>query len=138
MRESESYLTTLLTACRCYTLSHPIPPRQYGQTGSGKTFTMEGSESSPGINFRALDHLFKTRDERSPDGVTYEISVAMLEIYNEVRVYVCVVVLPVEVVCPLDCVLTPYPPPLHVILSRRSAICSASVAPTACPSRRAS
>lgn len=30
----------------------------YGQTGSGKTFTMEGSESQPGVNYRALGSLF--------------------------------------------------------------------------------
>lgn len=30
----------------------------YGQTGSGKTYTMEGSEASPGINFKAVKEIF--------------------------------------------------------------------------------
>ncbi len=33
----------------------------YGQTGSGKTFTMEGIDSDRGVNFRALEELFKIR-----------------------------------------------------------------------------
>ena len=33
----------------------------YGQTGSGKTFTMEGSDSQPGLNRRALKELFDVR-----------------------------------------------------------------------------
>jgi kinesin family protein C2/C3 len=31
----------------------------YGQTGSGKTFTMDGPDSNPGLNRRALAHLFE-------------------------------------------------------------------------------
>ncbi len=31
----------------------------YGQTGSGKTHTMEGPETDPGVNQRALQELFR-------------------------------------------------------------------------------
>lgn len=31
----------------------------YGQTGSGKTHTMEGPETDPGVNSRALQELFR-------------------------------------------------------------------------------
>ncbi|KIY97076.1 Kinesin-4 [Monoraphidium neglectum] len=58
----------------------------YGQTGSGKTHTMSGSDArSPegrGINYRALDDLFAIRDARAGE-VDYQITVQMLEIYNE-------------------------------------------------------
>ncbi|KAJ9531363.1 hypothetical protein QJQ45_006812 [Haematococcus lacustris] len=32
----------------------------YGQTGSGKTYTMEGLETDPGVNSRALKELFRS------------------------------------------------------------------------------
>ncbi|CAN8255770.1 unnamed protein product [Cochlearia groenlandica] len=58
----------------------------YGQTGSGKTFTMTGpkelTEESLGVNYRALADLFLLSNERK-DTTSYEISVQMLEIYNE-------------------------------------------------------
>ncbi|CAB3980922.1 kinesin KIFC3, partial [Paramuricea clavata] len=54
----------------------------YGQTGSGKTFTMEGPADNPGINQRALRHLFQSIEERSRDWV-YSVTVNVLEIYNE-------------------------------------------------------
>ncbi|CAA7061350.1 unnamed protein product [Microthlaspi erraticum] len=58
----------------------------YGQTGSGKTFTMTGpkelTEESLGVNYRALEDLFLLSDQRK-DTTSYEISVQMLEIYNE-------------------------------------------------------
>ncbi|KAL1212783.1 Kinesin-like protein KIN-14G [Cardamine amara subsp. amara] len=58
----------------------------YGQTGSGKTFTMTGpkelTEESLGVNYRALADLFLLSDQRK-DTTSYEISVQMLEIYNE-------------------------------------------------------
>jgi kinesin family member C2/C3 len=37
----------------------------YGQTGSGKTHTMEGTEADRGINYRALDSLFKIQVRRA-------------------------------------------------------------------------
>ncbi|XP_073667741.1 kinesin-like protein KIFC3 isoform X1 [Paramisgurnus dabryanus] len=55
----------------------------YGQTGSGKTYTMEGTLENPGINQRALKHLFNEIEERK-DMWTYNVSVSSVEIYNEV------------------------------------------------------
>ncbi|XP_056300990.1 kinesin-like protein KIFC3 isoform X2 [Pseudoliparis swirei] len=55
----------------------------YGQTGSGKTHTMEGSVENPGINQRALKHLFSEIEERK-DMWSYTVTVNSVEIYNEV------------------------------------------------------
>uniref|UniRef100_A0A1J3GQ14 Kinesin-4 n=3 Tax=Noccaea caerulescens TaxID=107243 RepID=A0A1J3GQ14_NOCCA len=58
----------------------------YGQTGSGKTFTMMGpnelTEESLGVNYRALSDLFHLSSVRK-ETFSYNISVQMLEIYNE-------------------------------------------------------
>ncbi|XP_030455870.2 kinesin-like protein KIN-14R isoform X2 [Syzygium oleosum] len=54
----------------------------YGQTGTGKTFTMEGTEQNRGVNYRTLEQLFRTAEERS-DTFVYNISVSVLEVYNE-------------------------------------------------------
>ncbi|XP_039021759.1 kinesin-like protein KIN-14G [Hibiscus syriacus] len=58
----------------------------YGQTGSGKTHTMTGpkelTEEGLGVNYRALSDLFHLSNQRK-DTISYEISVQMLEIYNE-------------------------------------------------------
>ncbi|XP_020254915.1 kinesin-like protein KIN-14Q isoform X1 [Asparagus officinalis] len=58
----------------------------YGQTGSGKTFTMSGpdelNEQSIGVNYRALNDLFYLSEQRKGT-FHYEISVQMIEIYNE-------------------------------------------------------
>ena len=54
----------------------------YGQTGSGKTFTMDGPDDNPGLNRRALSHLFSIVEEKKGDW-SYEIEVSVLEIYNE-------------------------------------------------------
>ncbi|OVA19729.1 Calponin homology domain [Macleaya cordata] len=58
----------------------------YGQTGSGKTYTMSGpdltTEEAWGVNYRALSDLFQISKART-DFVTYEVSVQMIEIYNE-------------------------------------------------------
>lgn len=54
----------------------------YGQTGTGKTFTMEGTEESRGVNFRTLEELFRIINEREKLFL-YEISVSVLEVYNE-------------------------------------------------------
>ncbi|PKI42097.1 hypothetical protein CRG98_037550 [Punica granatum] len=54
----------------------------YGQTGTGKTFTMEGTEHNRGVNYRTLEQLFRTAQERS-ETFTYSISVSVLEVYNE-------------------------------------------------------
>ncbi|XP_020585222.1 kinesin-like protein KIN-14E [Phalaenopsis equestris] len=54
----------------------------YGQTGTGKTFTMEGTERKRGVNYRTLEELFKTAEERK-GMFDYKISVSVLEVYNE-------------------------------------------------------
>ncbi|XP_073295548.1 kinesin-like protein KIN-14K [Primulina huaijiensis] len=58
----------------------------YGQTGSGKTYTMTGpdgaTEAEWGVNYRALNDLFRISQSRK-NSYTYEISVQMVEIYNE-------------------------------------------------------
>ncbi|XP_074573949.1 kinesin-like protein KIN-14F [Curcuma longa] len=58
----------------------------YGQTGSGKTYTMSGpdikSESTSGVNYRALDDLFHISQSRQGI-ISYQLSVQMIEIYNE-------------------------------------------------------
>ncbi|XP_042520596.1 kinesin-like protein KIN-14F isoform X1 [Macadamia integrifolia] len=58
----------------------------YGQTGSGKTYTMSGpdltTEETWGVNYRALSDLFQLSNARM-DIIEYEVSVQMIEIYNE-------------------------------------------------------
>ncbi|KAJ3692084.1 hypothetical protein LUZ60_012434 [Juncus effusus] len=58
----------------------------YGQTGSGKTYTMTGpnslTEKDWGVNYRALNDLFNISRERN-DTILYDVSVQMIEIYNE-------------------------------------------------------
>ncbi|KAJ0044453.1 hypothetical protein Pint_04966 [Pistacia integerrima] len=54
----------------------------YGQTGTGKTFTMEGTNEARGVNFRTLEELFRTIKEREKL-YRYDISVSVLEVYNE-------------------------------------------------------
>ncbi|MED6220556.1 Kinesin-like protein KIN-14R [Stylosanthes scabra] len=54
----------------------------YGQTGTGKTFTMEGTELNRGVNYRTLELLFEVSKQRS-DTFSYDISVSVLEVYNE-------------------------------------------------------
>ncbi|KAK9281648.1 hypothetical protein L1049_004551 [Liquidambar formosana] len=58
----------------------------YGQTGSGKTFTMTGprelTEQGQGVNYRALGDLFLLAEQRK-DTFHYDVSVQMIEIYNE-------------------------------------------------------
>ncbi|KAF6984610.1 hypothetical protein CFC21_002589 [Triticum aestivum] len=54
----------------------------YGQTGTGKTFTMEGVPENRGVNYRALEELFRISEERS-SSVSYSFGVSILEVYNE-------------------------------------------------------
>ncbi|CAK9151811.1 unnamed protein product [Ilex paraguariensis] len=54
----------------------------YGQTGTGKTFTMEGTDEARGVNYRTLEELFRIIQERKST-YQYEISVSVLEVYNE-------------------------------------------------------
>jgi len=53
----------------------------YGQTGAGKTFTMEGVRGNRGVNYRALQELFRISIERSAS-VAYTFSIGILEVYN--------------------------------------------------------
>eukprot|EP00960_Hanusia_phi_P047540 758450-Hanusia_phi.AAC.1 len=46
----------------------------YGQTGSGKTHTMEGRSEARGVNYRALDMLFRLAVERRTS-MKYEFKV---------------------------------------------------------------
>jgi kinesin family protein C2/C3 len=54
----------------------------YGQTGSGKTHTMAGTPLDRGVNWRALDELFRISKERSAV-IRDAISLSILEVYNE-------------------------------------------------------
>ncbi|XP_057483379.1 kinesin-like protein KIN-14I isoform X2 [Actinidia eriantha] len=58
----------------------------YGQTGSGKTFTMSGPKDltvqNQGVNYRALGDLFLLAEQRR-NTFRYDVSVQMIEIYNE-------------------------------------------------------
>ncbi|KAK8687352.1 hypothetical protein V6N13_086176 [Hibiscus sabdariffa] len=58
----------------------------YGQTGSGKTYTMTGpnnaTEEEWGVNYRALNNLFKISQNRRTT-IVYEVGVQMIEIYND-------------------------------------------------------
>ncbi|XP_010062717.2 kinesin-like protein KIN-14Q [Eucalyptus grandis] len=54
----------------------------YGQTGTGKTYTMEGTKTARGVNYRTLEELFRIIKERQ-QLFHYEISVSVLEVYNE-------------------------------------------------------
>ncbi|KAL8237426.1 hypothetical protein R6Q59_018507 [Mikania micrantha] len=57
-----------------------------GQTGAGKTYTLTGPEEptpeTMGVNYRALNDLFLISEERK-NLMNYEISINMLEIYND-------------------------------------------------------
>jgi len=54
----------------------------YGQTGSGKTYTMEGTESDRGVNYRTLKELFELAHLRRSQMV-YKFEVSLVEVYNE-------------------------------------------------------
>ncbi|OWZ21143.1 Kinesin [Phytophthora megakarya] len=78
----------------------------YGQTGSGKTYTMEGTPSDPGLNYRIISHLFQSVQLRgaiytpepednededdemnglhaATESSLYHVQVGVLEIYND-------------------------------------------------------
>jgi len=58
----------------------------YGQTGSGKTYTILGNSKNKGIVTQAVKKLFGAKhmlEETSQGGTTVEISVELLEVYNE-------------------------------------------------------
>ena len=43
---------------------------------------MEGTESNRGVKYRTLEELFNIAEERK-EIVTYDLSVSVLEVYNE-------------------------------------------------------
>lgn len=53
----------------------------YGQTAIRKTFTMEGIPENRGVNYRALEELFRVSGERSTS-VSYTFSVSF-KVYND-------------------------------------------------------
>ncbi|CAH0490320.1 unnamed protein product [Peronospora farinosa] len=78
----------------------------YGQTGSGKTYTMEGTPSDPGLNYKVISHIFQsiqlrgaiyavepatTEDQddemnglhTATESSVYHVQVGVLEIYND-------------------------------------------------------
>lgn len=56
----------------------------YGQTGSGKTHTMGNTgDDDPGITPRAIEDLFKKKEELQSDTVTVTIEMQYIEIYRE-------------------------------------------------------
>jgi kinesin family protein C1 len=57
----------------------------YGQTGSGKTYTMHGPlhGDSRGVMPRAASHVFEYCNKLEEQGWKFEITVSILEIYNE-------------------------------------------------------
>ena len=55
----------------------------YGQTGSGKSYSMVGYEANKGIIPLATEEIFKRINESRGSGTTFEVSVSMVEIYNE-------------------------------------------------------
>eukprot|EP00698_Gefionella_okellyi_P021887 TRINITY_DN7173_c0_g1_i1.p1 TRINITY_DN7173_c0_g1~~TRINITY_DN7173_c0_g1_i1.p1 ORF type:complete len:1138 (+),score=298.42 TRINITY_DN7173_c0_g1_i1:111-3524(+) len=58
----------------------------YGQTGSGKTYTMEGpagdTMADPGVNIRALNELFRLKQERA-ESFDIDITCTIMEIHND-------------------------------------------------------
>ena len=55
----------------------------YGQTGSGKSYSMIGYDANKGIVPIATEQLFERIRNTSTEKRWYEVSVAMVEIYNE-------------------------------------------------------
>lgn len=54
----------------------------YGQTGSGKTYTMVGDDKNPGLYFTSVDEIYGCI-RANKDKVEYDLSVSVIEIYNE-------------------------------------------------------
>lgn len=55
----------------------------YGQTGSGKSYSIVGYGNNTGVVPRAADEIFKRIEStRSPTQI-FEVTVSMMEIYNE-------------------------------------------------------
>lgn len=55
----------------------------YGQTGSGKSYSMIGYGPNKGIVPISSEEIFRRIQENTNDKVSYEVTVQMMEIYNE-------------------------------------------------------
>lgn len=55
----------------------------YGQTGSGKSYSMVGYQTNKGIVPISCNEIFRRIDSTKSSVKQYEVSVSMLEIYNE-------------------------------------------------------
>lgn len=55
----------------------------YGQTGSGKSYSMIGFGANKGIVPQACEEIFKRIDSSQEKNKTFEVTVSMVEIYNE-------------------------------------------------------
>ncbi len=55
----------------------------YGQTGSGKSYSMVGHGANKGIIPQICEQMFVRTSSNSDPNVQYQITVSMLEIYNE-------------------------------------------------------
>lgn len=54
----------------------------YGQTGSGKTYTMVGDDRNPGLYFSSVEQIYRTI-KATKGQIEYDLSVSVVEIYNE-------------------------------------------------------
>jgi hypothetical protein len=55
----------------------------YGQCASGKTFTMIGEDRNKGFVINCVEEIFRRVQISSDAGVEHQVSVSMLEIYND-------------------------------------------------------
>ena len=55
----------------------------YGQTGAGKSYSMVGAPFNKGIVPISAEEIFRRIDNGEKPNINYEVTVSMLEIYNE-------------------------------------------------------
>ena len=55
----------------------------YGQTGSGKSYSIVGYGVNRGIIPMACEEMFNRIEANQESAITYQVTVSMLEIYNE-------------------------------------------------------
>ena len=55
----------------------------YGQTGAGKSYSMVGAPGNKGIVPISAEEIFRRIDSGATPNIIYEVTVSMLEIYNE-------------------------------------------------------
>ena len=76
--QKEVYEATTASLVQDVLNGHNATVFAYGATGAGKTFTMVGTPDQPGIMVRALNDLFRAK-EQSEDR-KYEVSLKILKI----------------------------------------------------------